>query len=144
MKILKEYPPCWKDLDEAFKLTEQGIKPYIAYGDIIYNPFDLGVTRDAYEHECTHGFQQAYDPVVANLWYQLYIADPVFRLSQEVEAYGAQYRFICGEYKDRNKRVRFLNELARMLTGPMYGNLVVHSEAQKLIKEASLTKKKGV
>ena len=134
MKISNEYPPVWKDLDEAFHLTEKGMKPVITYGDVIFNPFHLNLTPDLIEHEMVHGEQQSHNPVVAKLWYQRYIADKDFRLEQETQAFAKQYQTLCKQHKDRNKRTRLLSQLAGMLSGEMYGSIVTHSEAQRLIR----------
>lgn len=92
------------------------------------------LTPDLIVHEETHGEQQDMHPDVAKIWWERYLHDPEFRVEQEAEAYGAQYRFICRQKKDRNARTRWLNTLANALSGPMYGNVCSYAEAIEKIR----------
>ena len=130
MKIINEYPPVYEDIIKA------GLKPgkdtIFAYGDAIYNPNNVPITPDLEVHEGVHMGQQANN--VADWWVK-YLADPQFRLEQEIEAYQAQYIFICKVVKDRNRQNRILSKIAEFLSGPMYGGLITHSEAMEIIKQ---------
>ena len=81
-------------------------------------------------HEETHERQQALMGVVA--WWDRYLIDDEFRLSQEVEAYRNQYAFIR-ENLNRTERRRLLAFIVKDLCGPIYGNLVSKQEAENLI-----------
>jgi hypothetical protein len=81
--------------------------------------------------------QQECHPDVAKLWWKRYIQDVDFRLDQECEAYGAQYKLICQMVKDRNRQAKNLWAMADILAGPLYGNIVGRTEAMKRIKSYS-------
>lgn len=137
MQISNEKPPCWEEANKLFKLEELDLGTVFTYGDTLYNPSNVPISQDLFAHEETHGHQQEHNDTVAGLWWKRYIADPAFRLDQEVEAYGAQYAFLCQREKDRNKRAQMLWRIATALAGPMYGNIVTHSEAMRRIRECA-------
>lgn len=134
MHILSQRPPNYDQLKEAFGFNDKKIV-YFTYGNIIYNPHGKSITDDLIRHEQIHGEQQQYDPLIAKLWWERYLIDPEWRIEQEGEAYGAQYDFICQKVKDRNLRVKYLHKFAEALSGPLYGNVISHSEATIKIKE---------
>ena len=111
------------------------------YGDTVYNPKRLPIPEHLQMHEQTHSKQQGSNPMN---WWERYLFDPYFRIEQEAEAYGQQYRFICRNAKDRNVRNRILMDLAVMLASPMYGSVVTTTPAMKMIKDASKSGPKGV
>lgn len=135
MKISLEKPPCYEEANKFFKLEELNLGTIFTYGDTLYNPNNVQLTQDLIVHEMVHAEQQAHSDTGGKLWWQMYLADPDFRLKQEAEAYSAQYKFICKNVKDRNARTRVLYQLARQLSGKMYGEIVSHSEAMRLIKK---------
>lgn len=137
MKISFEKPPCYDEANKLFKLDELNLGTVFTYGDTLYNPSKVPIDRDLLVHEETHGHQHQHDATVAKLWWERYIKDPQFRLEQEAEAYGKQYAYLCTVIKDRNKRYRALRSLASALSGPMYGSIVKHSEAEALIRKAA-------
>lgn len=132
MKFSYEKPPVW---DDAFKVF--GFDPsntVFTYGDVLYNPGRIEIPDHLLVHEETHAQQQQYNDTVAKIWWQRYIADPVFRVDQEVEAYGAQYNFICHKVKDKNARFRNLHMMAQWLSGEMYGSAVSYTDALRRIR----------
>lgn len=134
MKIAIAKPPCWDEANKLFQLDKLKKGTVFTYGDVIYNPDNLPMSDHLIAHEEEHGRQQQHDEHVASLWWKRVIADPAFRIDQEARAYGVQYAFICKRVKDRNKRVTYLLEMARMLAGEMYGNCVSQQEAMRLIR----------
>lgn len=128
--IPHQFPPNIDKITEAFGIVNP--LAVFTYGDTIYNPG--GGIIDSYleTHELIHQRQQTGDP---EGWWEAYLADPEFRLDQELEAYGAQYRHYCYNKKDLGKQQEFLIRIANDLSGPMYGNLITFDEAIKLIKE---------
>lgn len=133
--VSDQKPPVWPDLVNKFGVkweTEGGKAVVVAYGDTIHcsqEPSD-----DVIQHELIHLEQQGYTKDGAKKWYERYIAEPEFRLDQELQAYRAQYKFAKDFVKDRNKLNTYLNRLARDLSGEMYGNLVTGVEARRLIR----------
>lgn len=131
MKIIYERPPVYDDIIKA------GLKPgpdtVFAYGNAIYNPNNVPITPDLEVHEGVHIKQQSNYP--EGWWWRKYLDDAKFRLEQEIEAYQAQYIFICKVVKDRNRQHQILSKIAGFLASPMYGNLITHSEAIEIIKQ---------
>lgn len=135
MKIVHELPPNWRELCSTFDL--EGRPTVFTYGDTIYNPVGFAMSEDLIRHEEVHSRQQNHTEEGAKEWWDKFIEDEVFRIQQEAEAYGAQYRFICSKSKNRERNFRDLWELAGFLSGPMYGNVIKHSDAMALIKKFS-------
>lgn len=133
MKILHTKPPIYDRAAAAFGLKENDIV-YFTYGDTIYNPAGQPIPPDLIVHEETHGEQQDLHPDVAKVWWERYLHDPEFRIEQEAEAYGAQYRWLCRQKRDRNARARMLHVLAMALSGPMYGSAIAYSAAAEKIR----------
>lgn len=137
MKISNEKPPIYDEANALFKLDELNMGTIFTYGDTLYNPSKILLTQDLIAHEEMHAHQHQHDETVAKLWWKRFIEDPQFRVDQEIEAYGAQYKFLCNSQRDRNKRAVILHRLAGMLASPMYGNIITHSEAQRRIRESA-------
>lgn len=103
-----------------------------AHGGTLYSPGGGAISEDLAVHEATHaGQQSAFGDVGA--WWDRYLADPEFRLSQEAEAYRNQLTAYCRREKDRNARARFLMRIAAALAGPMYRLSVTQAEARARI-----------
>lgn len=132
MKIKNERPPNYD------KIVAAGLNPgphtIFTYGDIIYVPSGQELPNHLIEHEGVHCDQQGDDP---DAWWARYMADPYFRIEQEVSAYAKQYKFVCIRQKDRNKRVRFLMALASDLSSPIYGSVISQNKAFEMIKNKS-------
>jgi len=132
MKILKERPPIYDAICRSIgKPPDTAI---FAYGDTIYNPSGAELSPDIIHHEKVHEKQQAGDPVD---WWRKYLRDEDFRLDQELEAYAAQYKFICNNSKDRNHRQRMLHSFGKTLASPMYGGIVDFGQAVNKIFKLS-------
>ena len=139
MKVVINKPPVFAECQKAFKIPYGTVW---TYGNCIYNPDGILIPDHVIAHETVHGGQQKYDDTVAKLWWQRYMADPQFRLEQELEAYSQQYKFICGRIKDRNDRARNLHRLACDLSGGMYGNIIGYAEAtRKILKKSDIHRK---
>lgn len=132
MRILNAKPPIWEKAARLFGL-KNGDPIFFTYGDTIYNPAGAQLTPDLIVHEECHGEQQDMHPDVAKIWWERYCHDTEFRIEQEAEAYGAQYRWLCRRDRDRNAQARHLHQLAAMLASPMYGSAIGHADAKKKI-----------
>ena len=156
MKIVNAEPPEWimKGCLDKFRVNVG--QTVWTYGDTIFNPGGGPVSDHVFAHESQHGAQQAnrelmlqyIEPTeriddeklagkMRDAWWREFLANPRFRLEQEAEAYGAQYRFYCERVKDRNRRALFLVQLARMLSGPLYQVAVSAQQARKMIEVLS-------
>jgi len=134
MVVVKELPPkhIYDRAREQFGVDfEKGV--VFSYGDTLYARYS--VDPDLFEHESTHGKIQIAFPGGPDAWWERYFTDAQFRFEQELIAYRAQYRFMKTQVKDRNQQNTLLWGYARDLSGKMYGNIVLFSEAIKLIKE---------
>lgn len=129
MIIVNGFPPNIEKIRAAFPVRRNTV---YTYGDSIYAPGYDSLSKDLIEHERVHCAQQGSD---IEGWWDRYIADRDFRLSQEVEAYRKQYQAFkssCGGSK--TKCFQLLKYIATDLSGPMYGNLVGIFEAMRLIQ----------
>lgn len=138
MNMLIEKPPIWDECNAKFKLVHGTV---FTYGNTLYNPDGIEISKDLFIHEQKHAQQQAWNETVAKIWWARYLEDPQFRLEQEVAAYAAQYRYICSVVKDRNARDKNLRILAGMLASPIYGNMIHQVLAANAIKVGRLTSK---
>lgn len=148
MKQLIENPPEWimQGCMNSFRVDPK--HTVWTYGDTLYNPGDIYVPDHLMAHEQTHSVQQdkyfeeaadAYTVTAAgkDAWWKRYLADPEFRLEQELQAYAVQYAFFCEHKRDRNERFRFALQLARSLSGPLYQLPITLSDARKAIQETA-------
>jgi hypothetical protein len=123
-------PPCYEECRKKFGVDfETGIA--FTYGNTIHCKKEL--TRDMLVHEFKHIEQQG--KIGAEDWWYMYLEDPAFRLTQEIEAYREQYKYFLAVMKDRNHRAKVLHAMAGVLSGSMYGNLISHSQARQFISE---------
>ncbi len=129
MQIVIEFPPNYKEIKAKFPNLEDS-KPLFAWGDKIFNPFNATVTPDLEVHEAIHRAQQGED---IEGWWKKYLADPQFRLEQEVPAYAAQYRYFKGSVPQKVSRW-LLERMAQALSGDLYGNLLSYGEAESKIR----------
>lgn len=129
MKILKENPPNYGIVSKTFDLS--GKKVVFTYGDTIYNPGGYNIPPDLIVHEEIHSKQQGSEP---GKWWDRYLTDVIFRLTQELEAYHSQYKFVDSMSVPKRVVKNFLTKLALDLSGPMYGNIITAGEAEIKIK----------
>lgn len=127
--IKREKPPNWNKLVKAFGVEWGTI--CVAYDKDIYAGDKANLSPDVITHESVHLARQEEDPVG---WWESYMKSKEFRFKEEVLAYRAQFSYLRDTIKDRNVLARYLWRLAEGLSGEMYGNIVSHREAMKLIK----------
>lgn len=135
MKIKEENPPNFIEIIRVFgDLSKK--KPCFCYGDVIYNPYRVEITPDLEIHEDTHRIQQGNLP---DIWWEQYLSDTNFRLSQEIEAYAKQYQFACklvDEIRGGAKMKKaILESIAKSLSGEMYGSIITYSQAETAIRK---------
>lgn len=129
--IIDANPPIYEKVEKALGPLPKNV--VFAYAGMIFNPSNGVITEPMRIHELTHLAQQGKD---FDKWWDHYLADPEFRLSQEVEAFSNEYNCFRTYSKDRNARVRFLHSCADRLSNTVYGaGFISFSDAFKLIKE---------
>jgi len=132
-KISRDRPPNWDKIVEAFKPNWEHVA--VTYGDTIHAKYPEKISKDIMHHEEVHLKQQEYSNEKAVEWWDRYIADKNFRYQQEAEAYRAQYKYLKERTKDRNLLARNAHLLATKLSSELYGSVVTHSEALKVIRK---------
>lgn len=130
MKIVVDKPPNYDELKEHFDIDGRAI--VFTYGDTVYNPSGILMPLHLMMHEDAHIEQQR--TLGAKPWWDMYLKDSAFRLTQEIEAYKAQYQFVCRYEHNREKRALFLKSIATDLSSGIYGNIITYPEAQALIR----------
>ena len=112
-----------------------------AYGDRIYAPGAGGRLRpfmlppELHAHEAVHIERQAGRP---EPWWEKYLADPRFRLEEELLAHRAEYWAYCARHPNRAKQAQALEGIARKLAAPLYGALVSVEDARKAVLERGI------
>ena len=128
MQIIIENPPNILKIKQVFDIEDK--KMVFCWGDVLYNPSGLNIADHIKIHELVHSRQQ----VIPQAWWDKYLIDSEFRLSQELEAYRAQYQFSKKFIKDRNVLARFLWVIASDLAN-LYNVNISRQEAMKQIKQ---------
>lgn len=134
MQVIESKPPNYAVIAEHF--GEENIsKACFAYGDKIFNLSGAPITDDLMVHESVHSRQQ--QEIGLDQWWDKYLQDNNFRISQEAEAYGEQYKFYCSVVTDRNDRFKMLHRIAVSFSGPMYGGIISYTDAKNKIMKYS-------
>lgn len=126
-----KYPPNYDEIAKAFHIKDT---PNIVftYGYQLFVPNkDSVIDKHLLEHEQTHALQQA--EMGVEEWWKKYLADPGFRITQEVEAYRNQWRSMWT--LPIKARAGYLTHICEGLSGAMYGNMVTPEEALHLITD---------
>lgn len=129
IKPLKDLP-ILQNIKENFPAIDDK-RVIIAYGDSIYT--DGVVNYLKVIHENTHLKQQK--ELDKDKWWDKYIADPEFRLSQEVEAYSNEAKAAKETIKDRNTRYLYIRQIILDISSEMYGNIISYEKAKKLFNK---------
>lgn len=125
-KIELKYPPNYSEIKDSLNPPTSSI---YAYDNVIYNPSERQIYEDEEIHEQVHFNQQGKQPRV---WWNKYLRDKDFRLSQELEAYSLQYQFLKKVTLARHLK-EALQEMAHALAND-YGLDIDYGRAEKLIK----------
>lgn len=129
LKIIVDFPPNIKDIKNRFTLTGREL---FAWGDIIFNPSGSKVPKQLLAHEHVHSKQQG-DKIKA--WWDRYLIDKEFRLSQELEAHQVEYYVFCKNEPNRNRRRIYLKIVAKKLSSRIYGKMITFGKAKELIRK---------
>lgn len=132
MHVTIGFPPMIDEIDAAFRVRREPI--VYAWGKTIYATNGIRVTPDIMVHESVHGLRQGGD---VEGWWRRYIAEPEFRLAEEVPAHVAQFIALCELEPGRAARRRALAVMADRLSAPLYGRLVSKEAAKRIIRDAA-------
>ena len=143
MRVLATYPPNWDKIKEAFPKAKEE-QAVFCYKDVVHNPFGATITRDLEVHEAVHSGQQGKDP---EAWWNRYISEPSFRVSQEIEAYGLQMYHLKTTKVEKEVEGRkvdmfiparvikwYLEKIAQTLSGPLYGSVIDYHKAYTRVR----------
>lgn len=83
-------------------------------------------------HENVHIRQQARYGV--EKWWDDFISNKEFRLSQEVEAYQEEVKYIRSNVPNKQTRFKLIDEIAKDLSGKLYGRMISYNDALALFK----------
>lgn len=126
-------PPMFDQIAAAFHLARMPGVIFSWGAGTIFNPSAIVIPQCLIAHEAVHGARQGLSDAGIRRWWENYIADPEFRLREEMPAHRAEYAAIKGLVKDRNARVRELHNIVTRLCGPLYGGMVSRTEAWRAV-----------
>jgi hypothetical protein len=124
-----EFPPNYDAIVEAIPAVAFA-RPLFAWGDDIYNPYRARIDKHLRRHEEEHARQQDGNP---EKWWATYLADPKFRLEQEIEAYRVQFASYKRAEVSRERAHQYAWQIARQLSSPIYGGLIDHPSAYRAV-----------
>lgn len=127
VEIRKEYPP---NIDRIRQFLNPPTGALFAYNGIIYSPDSDVLYPDLIEHEKVHFTQQDGYP---DEWWERYLQDPDFRLSQELEAYSIQYQYLKRIMSSKDLKLA-LYDMAQALSND-YKLSLSHQEAETKIRK---------
>lgn len=109
--VQKELPPAWIYNDCLYLFGSYATDGVYTYGFNIYS--QTAIPDHTIAHELVHVKQQL--EIGKDEWWKKYLNDRRFRMSQEVEAFRAQYECFKRTVKDRNQLDKSLRWLAENL-----------------------------
>lgn len=133
MRVIKDYPPNYEAIVKAIPDVKNSPNIIFSYGHDLYIPSGIELGPDYMVHEETHGREQI--DMGVDIWWDKYLADPRFRLEQELKAYRRQYGYATGRYP-KHIRKSLLEKISKDLSSEMYGGIVDQKEARDLITGA--------
>ena len=131
MTIVNEYPPLIEEICQAFPSVKTNKGVIFSWGDKIYNPHNVPISEALHAHELVHGQRQTADETAIVKWWHTYLADPEFRVNEELLGHKAELKVLLQNVADRNRRNMIVQQVALRLAGPIYGNAITLSEARK-------------
>ena len=142
MRIINDWPPNIDAIRAAFPI--EGREDVIfSYGDRVYAPCSQVIHQALQAHERVHCERQLSRLGGVEDWGRDYIADPAFRLAEEIPAHLAEYIWWAGRPGAdrpidgfRSVRLFHLTKIAQRLASPLYGGLLSLSDAKKAIEGA--------
>lgn len=134
MRQINARPPLYDEIVAVFP-GASGRDVIFAWGDDIYAPSGQRLPPEIIAHEGAHGRRQIDQGVEA--WWRRYLIDAEFRLDEEVIGHAAELVTLCRRTADRNRHTKHRFEIARKLSGPLYGSIVTAPRALQLLMTAA-------
>jgi hypothetical protein len=128
-EVINEYPPNIEEIRKVFDMGDRDI--VFTYGVTLYNPKGNSIPHHLMVHEKVHQRQQL--AMGVEEWWRKYLADEEFRLSQEIEAYREQYKFVKERVPGKIAK-DFLTSITLDCCSGMYGNMVEYGKAETMIR----------
>jgi hypothetical protein len=130
MEIVTGYPPNIELIRTVFPVNGDTV---FAWGDVIFSPQGEGLTPDLVYHEHVHRRQQQLfgGP---ELWWNEYLSNIDFRLTQELEAYFHQWQWVRRHLNDKIAKT-FLIQYAKQLASPLYQFNIEPHQAETMIRK---------
>lgn len=131
-----EQPPNIAAIRSAFPMIKDRKGLLFAYSDRIYNPDRVKISPWLIAHEMRHCKQQ-WDVGGPEIWWGLYLKDPVFRLRQEVEACKVEYQTFLEVQPPPNRlaRARHMDTIVERLSSGVYGYMCRRKEAKAIMSK---------
>lgn len=130
MKYSTEKPPMY-DICSRYFGADWDKGTIFAYKGTIHAKDPSKITPDVEAHEVIHLKQQNNTVGGADAWWDMYLQNGNFRLSQEIEAYKAQLQYALEHY-DRNYR-RALKKHLYASFASLSGGTVTIDQAEHLL-----------
>lgn len=130
MQILKTPPPIYLKIRQKF---------HVKYEDIVIAYYPNIHVREGFlpqhkiRHEMVHINRQKEIGVVE--WWDKYLKDDKFRLTEELEAFKEEIKFIQSpfcRYLESDKKL-LVDILLKEISGKLYGNLLTYEEAKRIL-----------
>lgn len=131
MKISFDLPPMWEYINARFKVAGQRV--IFTFGDTIYNPARINITKELHAHEQIHCDRQLATPTGPAGWWAAYIYDPRFILAEEIPAHQAEFQAYCKRHRGAGSQRLMRIAIANKLCSKLYGRLVTHDQAMRAI-----------
>ena len=129
LEIKYKNPPNIGQIKSVLPIGRNNI---FCYGNVLYVPSKVEVPQDIMCHEEVHARQQSVYSA-PSFWWDKYLGDKEFRLSQELEAYARQLEFVKYNYTARGVK-ECLDELANNLS-TLYNLDIDFNKAKTMIRK---------
>lgn len=140
MRVIDGWPPIIDEIRAAFPIADRS-DIIFSWGESIYAPGGQQVSPAIMIHERVHCIRQISHVGGVTGWWRSYLADPKFRLDEEILAHRAEFRFWATKPNAnkpvdgfRSARLYHLTQIAKRLASPLYGLSISMADAKKIIE----------
>ena len=129
MAIVIAFRPTYDEIKAVFPMAGRGV--IFAWGNKIYNPFNVYIPLQLIAHEEVHGRRQGND---VDGWWRRYLDEKEFRLVEETAAHIAEMEYLLGPNPNRQMRRQIVRSIAKRLSNLLYRYGISKEQAQVLLK----------